>query len=300
MNRAGHYAAYGLRILSEVPLPHFRPMPDGEAEVIVRLGTVPPKLPEPKQSNVHWDAAPDDYLLRVNDEIRLRVVEGREIVVQRPEGADSLAAVYLMGSGFTALLQQRGLLTLHASAVVSEQGAVLFLGRSGAGKSTLAAALAERGLQILADDVTAIRTTSRGEHLAIPGYPNLRLWRDAFERLGLNADNRRLARDGIDKYLLPIRNLPVKPSIVRATYALAARNSKGLEFTRVAPPVALRILRKHTHRRRLVDGFGDREAYFRTLMWFSHAVPLTRVNQPAAAIAPGILAEHIERHLAEG
>ncbi len=304
MRRPEYYVAYGLRIRSEVPLPHFgvaAPDQTDETDVTVRLGAVPSNLSGPGLiARRNWEMAPGDFLLRVEDTLRLRVIGGREIVVQRPEGADSLAAVHLMGTGFTALLHQRGLLALHASAVVCEQGAVLFLGQSGAGKSTLAAALVARGFKFLADDVTVVRAASAGPPRATPGYPNLRLWADALGRLGLTAENLRLARDGIDKYLLPAGGAPDRLQPVRAAYALAAREAETLELQRLRPAKAFEILNRNIHRRRLVNAMGGWEANFRALGHFALSVPVTRVNRPTAGISPNALGERIERHLADG
>lgn len=299
MTAAGLYAAYGLRVRSEVPLPHFGAAEPGEADVEVRLGAVPRALPGPARRTLRWDAAPGDFLLRVEDDLRCRVRDGREILVECPEGADSRTAAYLMGSAWTALLQQRGLLTLHASGVRTERGAVLFLGRSGAGKSTLAGALAARGFNVLTDDVAAVLTPARGRPLALPGYPNLRLWADAVEQLGLPAEPLRRARDGIDKYLLPAKGFCLDPQGVCAAYLLGIANAETLEMAQAPAARAFQILRRHTHRRRLVDAFGNREAHFRALARFARGVPVTCVAQPAGGTAPSALAERIERHLAD-
>lgn len=298
MTGAAYYCAHGLRIRSEVALPHFGAQPPGEADVTVRLGAVPRKLPEVRRAGHHWEAAPGDYLLRVADGFRLRVTGGREIVVQCPEGAEGLAAVYIMGSAFTALLQQRGLLTLHASAVYSELGAVLFLGRSGAGKSTLAAALAARGFNVVADDVVTVRIDGRGPPLAVPGYPTLRLWADAFDRLGLAVEARLQARDGIDKYLLPVKDFATRPQPIRAAYALSFRVGENFELVRVASAEAFLILKRNIHRRRLIDGLGNREPYFHALSRIVRTVPLTRVTRPAEGISLAALADRIESHIA--
>lgn len=49
-----------------------------------------------------------------------------------------------------------GLTVLHASAVVTKSGALLFVGASGRGKSTLADRLMERGFEYLADDLVPL------------------------------------------------------------------------------------------------------------------------------------------------
>ncbi len=49
-------------------------------------------------------------------------------------------------------LSERGKLVLHASAVVTPEGAIAFLGETGRGKSTLTASFAQRGFSVLTDD----------------------------------------------------------------------------------------------------------------------------------------------------
>lgn len=295
---AGYFAAYGLRIRSEVALPHFAAAEPGETDVVVRLGAVPRALQAPNCTRPRWEAAQDDFLFRAEENMRFRVTSGREITVERAAGDDDRAAAYLMGSAWTALLQQRGLVTLHASAVCTREGAVLFLGRSGAGKSTLAAALAVRGYEVLADDVVAVSAVPPGPPRATPGYPNLRLWADAFDRLGIAAGNRRRTRDGIDKYLLPPDRFAKRPQTIRAAYVLRAGNTQSLEFDRVTSAAAVPILWRHTHRRRYVDGFGNREAHFHALAHFTRGVPVTRVTRPAAGASLDELIERLERDLA--
>ncbi|CAN5664625.1 hypothetical protein BH18ACI4_BH18ACI4_06730 [soil metagenome] len=84
-------------------------------------------------------------------------------------------ATYLLGPilGFVLLL--RGCSCLHASAVAIKDRAIALLGPAGVGKSTTAAAFAELGYSILAEDVVTLddRETS---FLVQPAYPCIRLW----------------------------------------------------------------------------------------------------------------------------
>ena len=297
---AGFYTAYGLRFRSEVPLPHFGVAPAGKADVAVRRGAVPLALRNPAQTSSRWEAARGDFLLRVDERLRYRVTDGRHVVVDSPNGADSLAAAYLMGTVCTALLQQRGLVTLHASAVCTERGAVLFLGKSGAGKSTLAAALAARGYPVLTDDVAALQTLPHGPPRVLSGYPNLRLWSDAFDRLDLPAESRNPVRDGLDKYLWPVDRFDMRPQTVRAAYVLGARETETLELVRMTPAKALRALGRHTHRRRLIGAMGNRDLHFQVLTKLAQNLPITRVARPAGGVPLGNLADLIECHLSDG
>ena len=85
------------------------------------------------------------------------------------------ATTYLLGPimGFVMLL--RGVVCLHASAVAIGSDAIALLGPAGAGKSTTAAAFAERGFSVLAEDVVTL--DDRGDRFMVrPGYPCIRLW----------------------------------------------------------------------------------------------------------------------------
>jgi hypothetical protein len=69
---------------------------------------------------------------------------------------------------FAALI--RGLEVLHASAVVSERGALVLSGPSGVGKTTLALELCRRGARFLTDDVLALQSAGQ-RLLGHPGAP---------------------------------------------------------------------------------------------------------------------------------
>ena len=84
------------------------------------------------------------------------------------------AASLLLGQVMGCVLRLRGFTCLHASVVAIGQQAVAVLGAAGAGKSTFAAAAAQRGLAVLADDI-AVLSEADGGFLVQPGYPTLRL-----------------------------------------------------------------------------------------------------------------------------
>jgi hypothetical protein len=73
-------------------------------------------------------------------------------------------------------------LTLHASAVAIDGGAVAFAGPSGSGKSTMAVRLARRGWSLVADDTT-ILSDRDGMPFVLPMGGTMRLWPDAVREL---------------------------------------------------------------------------------------------------------------------
>ena len=118
--------------------------------------------------------------------------DGREVIgaPRRGVSADVVRHLFL-AQVMPLALSRRGWLVVHASAVVTPHGAVAFLGAAGRGKSTLGASFVRGGFPLLADD--GLLLMERGRALvAVPSYPEIRLWPDA---LAVLDGARRQARD---------------------------------------------------------------------------------------------------------
>jgi hypothetical protein len=85
------------------------------------------------------------------------------------------AATYLLGPVLGFVLLLRGVVCLHASAVVVDSEAMALVGPAGSGKSTTAAAFSSRGFGILAEDVVTLDDRD-DRFLVRPSYPGIRLW----------------------------------------------------------------------------------------------------------------------------
>ena len=71
------------------------------------------------------------------------------------------AAVYLLGPVLGFVMRLRGIVPLHASAVMIGTGATVFVGDAGAGKSTTAGAFAALGYGVLSDDLLPLMDNRR-------------------------------------------------------------------------------------------------------------------------------------------
>lgn len=189
------YHAYGLNIASDLECPELLRGNGAAPDVRVRLGNVPEQLDSPKAQDVPYQAAPQQFLLKLDRIARFLVCNGNEIVIERaPEATDGDLRVFLLGSVIGALLHQRGVLPLHASAIETRLDAVAFAGEVGLGKSTLAAAFHRRGYRVLADDVCTVSLDQEGKPLVTPAYAQLNLWADALEQIGAAKENLRRTR----------------------------------------------------------------------------------------------------------
>lgn len=271
----GRYALYGFTLRSDLALPAARGAePDAAAEVEARFGAVPPR-----EGERLWIDEGGALVLDVAGIGRFRIHGGREIRIDPAEGASERnLRVFLLGSAMGALLQQRGLLPLHANAVAIEGRAVAFCGRSGAGKSSLAAWFADRGRPILCDDVCAIGFDEGGAPIVLPGVPRLRLWEDALSRSGRAAADYERSFDGQDKYDVPAAAAAAtSPLPLAACYALAeAPDGEEGRIERLSGVAAVDALVANTYRGAFLKLSGGSEAHLFACLRIAAAVPVHR------------------------
>jgi hypothetical protein len=88
-----------------------------------------------------------------------------------------LVEIILLGEVLAVWLELHEIPAIHASAVVTEGGAIAFLSTNKGGKSTLAAFLAQQGYPLLTDDILPVECAN-GHFFGRPGYPGMRMWPD--------------------------------------------------------------------------------------------------------------------------
>ena len=291
------YHAYGLRLRSEIALPLTAAKGQAEPDVTIRYGAVPEGLPEPVEKWGIWESGPGEFLLNLDGAARFRVSEGREIVVESAGGDDGLVTALLLSSVLAACLQQRGILTLQASAVATDAGAVLFAGSTRTGKSTLLAALVERGYPMLADDISGIVLDSGGRPTALPAFPCIRLWANAVDALGWGERTSERVRDGVGKFLAPVERFRAAPVAVRGIFALGVHGRDTIEIEGASSATAVRLLLRHTYRRKFLRGFGQGPQHFRAVTAVARRVPVACAIRPMYPFRPRRLADGIERRL---
>ena len=304
MTSASHpprdYEAYGLSVRSPIPLP-FLPLPvhrAGEPDVTVRIGATPAALPSPIVKQTFREIAPGAFLLSVDDVARYLVTNGRDVLVEPRGGNDHDLGVFLAGSVFTALLQQRGVVTLHASAVETEAGAVLFRGRPETGKSSLLGAFVRRGYAMLADDVTGVVLDAAGRVVALPAFPSMKLWADALQALAWQGQGR--VQPELEKYIVPIERFRAVPLAVRAVFSLEIHDRDGIEMRPVQAADAFWWHWKSIQRKGVVRGLGQRPAFLHTIAAMARRVPVVRVARPAHPFRLDEMADRIDEYLRKG
>ncbi|MFN0070214.1 MAG: hypothetical protein ACKVVP_01830 [Chloroflexota bacterium] len=101
--------------------------------------------------------------------------ERRVDVYPEPDVDGRVIGLFVLGQVLTFILCKLGFPTLHASAVDTDRGAVVFLGPKGQGKSTMAAAFVHRRAPLLTDDVLPMKMVNQDVY-GIPGPAIMKVW----------------------------------------------------------------------------------------------------------------------------
>ena len=214
------------------------------------------------------------------------------ITVHAMEGAAPDAVkLFLWGSAVGAVLHLRGILPLHGSAVRLPDGtAAVFCGHSGAGKSTTVAALGQRGLACVADDVSAIQFDAQGQAWAYPGLPRTKLWGHALAQLGMAQGQ--TIREGIDKYYvdLPLCNEPLRLSKL---YELDVKQGGAVIVAPIQGMARVTALLTHTYRPRFVATLGKQAAHMARVARLAPQLKMARIMRPRGELTLPDIVEQV-------
>lgn len=274
---AHRYRLFGLSVESEVPLPELVADPkSGGPDVEVRVRTIA-RAPE-APAGLHIEG--DEALLVIPPAGRFLARGGRELLVEPAPGASERnLRLYLLGSAFAAILHQRGLLPLHANAVVVEGKAIGFMGHPGAGKSTLAAWFHDRGFDVLADDVCVVTGAAGGNPIAHPGIPRLRLWREALEAGGRDASAYERSFDDMDKYTVPTDLERALPAVPLSHLYLLEKAEEEPSVARLEGAAAVEAMIANTYRGAYVRLMGTTRQHMLACAQLARTVPVFRARR---------------------
>ena len=191
---------------------HFEDGPEPEwARELLRLpGRIVKRRPQPEK-----DAEPSFVLTQLGAEqgFQLAYSDGVRFVTNgegtrvwgtyQPPMAREELAVYFLGPVMGFLLRRRHITCLHSSAIEYQGRAICLCGEAGFGKSTTAAALALRGLPVVAEDIVPLHETGE-QFLAVPGYPRVCLWPESVQMLLGSEDALPVITTGWEKRYLPL------------------------------------------------------------------------------------------------
>jgi hypothetical protein len=249
------------------------------ADVQLAFGPLPQRLDHPVTWGQRRDAGPGDWLIRLEPGQRMRATDGTVITLDAPADADqTMLARWVEGPATAAILYQRGILPLHASAVLIDGALVAFLAPSGTGKSSLAAACVAEGAVPLTDDLLAIHLDSDGTPLGSPGSGHLRIPPSTWAEL--DTPSFRVTRTDLDGKVVvtPVRPQGVLSSPLAAAFLL--ETGDRFEISALTGFDSLAGLRRQVARPSLARTTGTEAAIFSVLGRLAGHVPVWRLIRP--------------------
>jgi hypothetical protein len=297
-----HYSIAGLTVASEVPLPGVSEGGCEAPDVELLRKTVPDRLAAPVASGPAWELDGANFLLRLPGIGRVLAHDGRRLTIDPDDGVDPQdLLVFALGTGIGALLYQRGVSVLHASAVTDGPRAVAFCGPTGIGKSTLAAALCSAGCQFVSDDVLAVRLDSANRPTVTPDARRLKLHEPSVTALGLSERREGTVRRKLEKYYVAPPGAAVAAAVpLGAIYVLLEDNRLDVpQIERLEKLTGALVLQRNGYRPRLARAMartGNPVAMTAAIL--QHA-PVYRLTRPSGLKQLSQLVEALQLHWRE-
>jgi hypothetical protein len=298
------YRLYGLRLASVLACPELSIDSPGEPDVVVRFGHVQWDSHMLASSYVARKIGPGRLLLNVPGIARFQMENGSRILIE-PAADTTLPAIrlFLLGAAMSGILHQRGITSLHASAIATPEGAVIFAAPSGYGKSTLVAALSQRGYPLLADDICAL-TINDSEIWLHPAYPRVNLLPDALAALGrapaLEGSEEALIRPFSNKYCMPVRQFAHGATPVKTIYMLHPTDYDRVQLQTLYGFARVHELMNSTYGRGYVRELGEEERHLVNLQEIARQVDVVRVERPKEGYRLDELVDAIEADFSRG
>lgn len=156
---------------------------------------------------------------------------------------------YLLVDALSFSMVRLGKEPVHATAVVTDRGAIAFLGNSGDGKSTLAAMFLRTGAKLLTDDMLVL-TRVANRWVAEAGPPRIKLYRPIAARILGHVDNGIPMNGATEKLIIPLAATDVSTEAVplAAIYLLDDGNAGDPcpAIHRLSPAAAFPRVLAHT------------------------------------------------------
>jgi hypothetical protein len=299
------YRLYGLTVATDTPIDALRPQEATDVDVSIRFG--PPRdAAEPTDwlrtddpfdlwrapgPGTWWAEGGDGRWHRLGlgwDYETVDVViapRGEEAWIRhRPDVPTGDVWASVLNPLVACALRLRGTTPLHASVLHWRRSALLIVGPKGAGKSTSAAALAQAGATVMADDIAALDLHDARPRV-FAGEPRLRLMPDSAATVAAgggeamaiwsSADDRPLKQYvSVVSPADPVRAPDSAP--IAAIYVLEPRRAGTVAIEPVAPAAAIPLLMAQRSPNFMPD-LDTRAADFGHLTRLAASVPVRRV-----------------------
>ena len=297
------YSVFGLVVESTLQLPVASLEPhaaERPADVTVQVAGCRDGSASAAAAPGSLTASPAEVVLYWEDVGEYRVRAGRRIEIRPLPGVPAhVLGLFVTGTAFAMLLYQRGYTVLHGSVAEIDGCGVGFLGHKGAGKSTLAMSMQQTGGALIADDLLAVQAGP--DFVALPGFPQMKLWPDSLHQLGYQADELMRLRPELEKRGVPFAQpQPPRPAPLRHLFVV--QQSDEISIVAMNERAALLALLPHWYPARfgtdVVRQLQAQATQFRQCVALAQGVRVSLLQRPAALAALPAVAQAIRAYVA--
>ena len=275
------YYGCGLQISSDIELPFVETDVGGKPDVNIAFGRIPHDVVCERKISTYWISR-DAFILHFKN-IKLFAGFGRDIIIEHPENEVFIpddAVPFILSSCMGVLLHQRSRLMLHASSVMTKNGAVVFIGGSSSGKSTLAAVLKHKGYPVLADDICPVDLID-GRAVMYPSGENLQIWKDIINSLKIPAESLKKIRPSIEKHYYKVERNFTEPVNISTIYLLKFTNEGLYKIdNRFSGNQKLNILKSNIYMKNFATEMCIEHQSYQKLKQLAVTVPLREFTKP--------------------
>lgn len=292
------YKAFGLNIVSELPLPELVKLgnDDNKIDITIKSTDLSNQWSEVNVSNRKGFVVKENRVMfEVPNLAIFSIEEGKTINFSPIVDFDkNKIRLYLLGSCLGILLMQRKILPLHGSAIAVDGMVYVFIGESGAGKSTIASSFIKKGFQLLSDDVIAISHLDGIQPWVIPAYPQQKLWQDSLNHFGMKTENYKPLFDRETKFSIPVTDsFYNEPLPLGGIFELVPKNIEQIEVEEIESLRKFQILLFHTYRRSLIEKMNMLDWHFQYSAQCISKVPLYQICRPSLSFTTNELVDTV-------
>lgn len=281
------YWVYGLKIASEIRLGDLLASTSTSSDVEVRYQVISDALVADLLRDAEVFEKPERRILVTADAMYIHwervgkflIRAGKEVLVEPDENVlEEDLEPFLTGPVLAILLHQRGAFVLHASAVVMDGRAVVFLGSKGDGKSTLAAHLQVRGHQLISDDLVPV--SFDGDRIVTyPGFPRIKLFEDTIVAVGQRPGDFPLIHRYVEKRSFKYaETFSTNALEISRVYVLSESDHISLEA--LTPSAAFIELTRNSFLNRFLAATNSQREHFAQCQQMVRSVPVMMLNRP--------------------